>query len=71
MLFEELAYIIYVRERYLKFLVCTSRKTIDFSTVKVDVPKGALKFRENLTIDVLVHPIHISSNVVIWSQSLI
>jgi hypothetical protein len=34
--------------------VCTSRKITESFQVKVDVQKGALKFKENLTIDVLV-----------------
>jgi hypothetical protein len=34
-----------IRERYCFSLVCTSRKFVDFFEVKVDVQKGALRFR--------------------------
>ena len=34
--------------------MCTFRKVIKYINAKVDVPKGALKCRENLRIDVLV-----------------
>jgi hypothetical protein len=34
--------------------VCTTIKAIQISKVKVDVQKGALRFRENLIIDVFV-----------------
>lgn len=40
-----LAYIVYMREGYYFSLVCTSRKAIIIFEVKVDVQKGALRFR--------------------------
>jgi hypothetical protein len=43
-----------MRERYYCFLVFTFEKAINIVEVKVDVQKGALRFREKLTIDVLV-----------------
>jgi len=58
-LFEALTYIEYIRERYYFSIVCTSVKAIKNVEVKVDVQMGALGFREKLTTNVLVHPIHI------------
>ena len=51
---EALTYIVYIMERYYFSLVCTSRKVIDFFEVKIDIQKGAPKFRQKLTIDVFV-----------------
>ena len=48
-------------ERYYFSLVCTSKKVVKKYDVKVDVQKGAIRFRGTLMIDVLL-----SSNVVIW-----
>ena len=39
-------YKVYIRERYCFYVVCTLRKAIKDSQVKVDVQKRALKFRE-------------------------
>ena len=41
-------YIVYIRERYSFSLVCTSKNSIKFYEVKVDVQKGALSFREKI-----------------------
>ena len=41
-------YIIYIRERYYFSLVCTFNKAIKNFEVKVDVQKGALRFREKI-----------------------
>jgi hypothetical protein len=46
-LFEALAYIIYVRERYCSPLACAFTKAIANFEIKVDVQKGTLRFREN------------------------
>jgi hypothetical protein len=62
-LFEAIGYIIYIRERCCVSLVCTFRNTFKSYDVKVDIRKGSLKFREKLTIDVLV-----SSNVPCFIQ---
>ena len=52
-LFEALAYILYVREEYSFSLKCTCKKVI-FVEVKVCVQNGALIFREKMLINVLV-----------------
>ena len=46
-MFEALIYIVYIRERYYCFLVCTFKEAIKNVKVKVDVQKGAVGFREN------------------------
>ena len=52
--FEALAYIVYFRERYYVFVVCTFKKAIEIFEVKIDAQKGALRLMEELTINVLV-----------------
>lgn len=54
MIFGALAYIIYTRKRYYFSLLCTFKKAIEDFELKVDVQKGPLRFREKLTMDVLV-----------------
>ena len=64
-----LVYIVYIRERYCFFsLVSTSKKAFKLYEVKVDVQKGALKFREKID-NKYVNFIHFtfSSIVFIWS----
>ena len=67
-LFQVLAYIVYTREEYYFSRVCTSRKVINIFKVKVDVQKGALRFREknNKRFVSFVH-FMFSSIVDIWS----
>ena len=53
MLFEALVYIVYIKESYIFSLVCTFKKTTKNFEVKVDVQKWALRFRGEMSIDVL------------------
>ena len=54
-LFEALAYMVYIREKYHFSLVCTSRKAIISFEVKIDVQKGGPSCLEKfLTVDILV-----------------
>ena len=45
MLFEVFAYIVYIRERYCFYVVCTFKEAIKNVGVKVDLQKGAPRFR--------------------------
>ena len=51
-LIEALAYIIYTRRRYYFSLVCTCKRAIQSSKVRVDVQKSPLRFRDLNIIDV-------------------
>ena len=53
-LFEALAYIIYVREGYYFSLVCTFKKVINNFILKVDVQKRTVGFRKKRATYVLV-----------------
>ena len=66
-MFEALAYIMYTKERYCFSLLCTLIKVIKNIEVKVDVQKGALRYREKFD-NRLVRFIQFafSSIVVIW-----
>ena len=48
MLFEALAYIVYIGERYYFSLVCTFKKVAKNVEGKVDVRKGGLGFKESI-----------------------
>ena len=47
-------YIAYLKENYYFSLMCTTIMLIIIFEVEVEVQKGALRFREILTIDMLV-----------------
>ena len=48
-LFEKLAHIVKIKERFIYlfvFVVCTFKNAIQLYEIKIDVQKGALRFRE-------------------------
>jgi hypothetical protein len=45
---------VYIRERYYFSLVRTFKEAIDNIELKVDIQKGAFRFRGKFTLDVLV-----------------
>ena len=53
-LFEASTYIVYLRERFCFPLLCTFKKVIKSIDVKIDVQKGTMRCKRNLTINVLV-----------------
>jgi hypothetical protein len=61
-------YIVYIKERHLFSLVCTFRNAINKFEVKINVPNGALRFREFFTIYECASFIQFTfaSIVVIW-----
>ena len=70
-LYEALAYILYIREGYYFSLICTSERANNFFEVMVDVHKGFLRFREEIDYR-CVNFIHFTFSfiVVIWSLSI-
>jgi hypothetical protein len=70
-MFEALAYIAYLIERYYFSLVCTSKKVVKTYDVKVDVQKGPQKFSGNLMVDIIVTFIYCCHMVIILVKSFL
>lgn len=55
-LYKALPYIVYVRERYYYSLVSTFKEIIKTFSIKVDVQKGVLGFRDKFDKDMIISP---------------